>query len=45
MLFARQIEDFEARILDGADAVVSLAESHRTAATITALYAAASENR
>ena len=44
MLFARQIEDFEARILDGAPAVVPLTESHQTAATIAALYASASEN-
>ena len=42
MIFVREIEDFEARILDGAPAVVSLAESRRTAATLQALYAAAS---
>ena len=41
MLFVRQVEDFEARILDGAPAVVSLAESRHTAATIAALYASA----
>ena len=45
MIFARQIEDFEARILDGAHAVVPLTESHQTAATIAALYASATENR
>ena len=44
MLFTRQIEDFEARILDGAPAVVSLTESHQTAATIAALYASARES-
>jgi predicted dehydrogenase len=41
MIFLREIEDFEARILDGAPAVVSLAESRRTAATLAALHAAA----
>lgn len=44
-IFVRQIEDFEARILDGARAVVPLTESHQTAATITALYASALENK
>jgi len=39
MIFLREIEDFEARILDGAPAVVPLAESRRTAATLAALYA------
>jgi xylose dehydrogenase (NAD/NADP) len=43
MIFVREIEDFEARILDGAPAVVSLDESRRTAATIAALYASATE--
>ena len=43
MLFLREIEDFEARILDGAPAVVTLDESRRTAATIAALYASAAE--
>jgi predicted dehydrogenase len=42
-IFVREIEDFEARILDGAPAVVSLDESRRTAATIAALYASATE--
>jgi D-xylose 1-dehydrogenase (NADP+, D-xylono-1,5-lactone-forming) len=41
MLFARQIADFEARILDGAPAVVTLDESRRTAATLGALYESA----
>jgi predicted dehydrogenase len=45
MIFVRQVEDFEARILDGAPAVVTLDESRRTAATIAALYASARENR
>jgi predicted dehydrogenase len=45
MIFVRQVEDFEARILDGAPAVVMLEESRRTAATIAALYASASENK
>ena len=43
MIFVREIEDFEARILDGAPAVVTLDESRRTAATIAALYASAAE--
>ena len=43
LLFVRQIEDFEARILDGAPAVVSLDESRRTAATLSALHASAAE--
>jgi hypothetical protein len=41
MIFLREIEDFEARLLDGAPAVVPLAESRRTAATLAALYASA----
>ena len=41
MIFVRQVEDFEARILDGAPAVVTLAESRQTAATLAALYASA----
>jgi predicted dehydrogenase len=41
MIFVREVEDFEARILDGAPAVVTLAESRRTAATLAALYASA----
>jgi D-xylose 1-dehydrogenase (NADP+, D-xylono-1,5-lactone-forming) len=45
MIFVREIDDFEARILDGAPAVVTLDESRRTAATIAALYASAGENR
>lgn len=41
LIFKNEIEDFEARILDGAPAVVPLAESRRTAATLAALYASA----
>jgi predicted dehydrogenase len=41
LIFARQVADFEARILDGAPAVVSLDESRRTAVTIAALYQSA----
>ena len=37
-MFVREIEDFERAVLDGADPVVSLAESRRTAATLAALY-------
>jgi predicted dehydrogenase len=40
-IFVRQVEDFEARILDAAPAVVTLTESRRTAATLAALYASA----
>jgi xylose dehydrogenase (NAD/NADP) len=40
-IFVREIEDFAASVLDGAPPVVSLAESRRTAATLTALYASA----
>lgn len=40
-IFVREIEDFEASVLDGAPPVVSLAESRRTAATLVALYGAA----
>ena len=40
-IFVREIEDFEASVLDGAPPVVSLAESRRTAATLAALHAAA----
>ncbi len=41
LLFQREVEDFESRILDGAPAVVTLAESRRTASTLAALHAAA----
>jgi xylose dehydrogenase (NAD/NADP) len=46
-IFVREIEDFEASVLDGTPPVVSLAESRRTAATLSALYQAArdSDNR
>ncbi len=37
----REVEDFEASVLDGAPPVVSLAESRRTAAMLSALYASA----
>jgi len=40
-IFVREIDNFAARVLDGAPAVVSLAESHRTAATLSALHASA----
>ena len=40
-IFVREIEDFEAAVLDGAAPVVSLAESRRTAATLKALYESA----
>jgi predicted dehydrogenase len=43
-LFVREIEDFEARVLDRVPAVVTLAESRRTAATLSALYASARES-
>ena len=43
-IFVREIEDFEASVLDGAPPIVSLAESRRTAATLRALYASASES-
>lgn len=43
-LFVREIEDFEARVLDQAPAVVSLEESRRTAATLAALHASARES-
>lgn len=42
-LFVREIEDFEASVLDGARSVVSLSESRRTAATLSGLYASARE--
>ena len=40
-IFVREIEDFEASVLDGATPVVTLAESRRTAATLVKLYASA----
>ena len=40
-IFVREVEDFEASVLDEAPAIVSLAESRRTAATLAALHAAA----
>lgn len=44
-IFVREIEDFEASVLDGAPSIVTLAESRRTAATLSALYAAARDAR
>ena len=44
-IFVREIEDFEASVLDGAAPVVTLAESRRTAATLAKLYAAARDGR
>jgi D-xylose 1-dehydrogenase (NADP+, D-xylono-1,5-lactone-forming) len=41
IVFVNEIEDFEARVLDGAPAVVTLTESRRTAATLSALYQSA----
>jgi predicted dehydrogenase len=43
-IFVREIEDFAASVLDGAPQVVSLAESRRTAATLSALQASASDS-
>jgi predicted dehydrogenase len=43
-IFVREIEDFEARVLDGAPAVVSLEDSRRTAETLVALYASARQS-
>ena len=43
-IFIGEVEDFEASVLDGAPPVVSLAESRRTASTLTALYAAARDS-
>ena len=40
-IFVREVENFEASVLDGAPPVVSLAESRRTAAMLSALYASA----
>jgi predicted dehydrogenase len=42
-IFVREIEDFEASVLDGAPQIVTLAESRRTAATLLALHNAARE--
>jgi predicted dehydrogenase len=40
-IFVREVEDFEASVLDGGPTIVSLAESRRTAATLAALHTAA----
>jgi xylose dehydrogenase (NAD/NADP) len=44
-IFVREIEDFEASVLDGRPQVVSLAESRRTAATLSALHASARDTQ
>ena len=44
-IFVNEVADFERAVLDGAATVVSLAESRRTAATLSALYAAALTDR
>ncbi len=41
LIFVKEIENFHARILDGAPAVVTLAESRQTAYTLAALYRSA----
>ena len=41
LLFLREVEHFEASVLDGAPPVVSLAESRQTAAILSRLYASA----
>ncbi len=43
-IFVREVEDFEASVLDGVPPVVSLAESRRTAAMLSALYASARDS-
>ncbi|HEX8032153.1 MAG TPA: Gfo/Idh/MocA family oxidoreductase [Vicinamibacterales bacterium] len=43
-IFVREVEDFESSVLDGAPTVVSLDESRRTAATLSALSTAARES-
>ena len=43
-IFVLEIEHFEASVLDGAPPVVSLAESRRTAAMLSALYASARDS-
>ena len=45
LIFVREIEDFQARILDGAAAVVTLDESRRTAATLAALHQSAAAHK
>ena len=44
LLFLREVEDFEAAALDGVPQVISLAESHRTAHTLSALYVSARDS-
>ena len=41
LLFLKEVEHFEASVLDGAPSVVSLADSQATARMLTALYASA----
>jgi len=43
-LFVREVEGFEASVLDGTPPIVSLAESRRTAATLVALQASARDS-
>ncbi|MDO8680372.1 MAG: Gfo/Idh/MocA family oxidoreductase [Acidobacteriota bacterium] len=43
-IFVREVEHFEASVLDGAPPVVSLAESRGTAASLSALYASARDS-
>ncbi len=43
-IFVREVEDFEASVLDGVPPVVSLVESRRTAAMLSALYASARDS-
>ena len=45
LIFLRQVEDFEARILDAAPSVVTLDESRLTAATLAALYKSAAAHQ
>ena len=44
-IFINEVADFERAVLDGAPTVVSLTESRNAAATLTALYAAASTEK
>jgi hypothetical protein len=41
VLFVREVESFEASVLDGAPSVVTLAESRSAAATLSALLSSA----
>jgi xylose dehydrogenase (NAD/NADP) len=44
-IFVREVDDFEASVLDGTPQIVSLEESRRTAATLLALQASARDTR